>query len=337
MGAYIVKRFLLGIFTIWVVSVLAFVIIQLPEGDWLDEYEELLHGFDIHLSLGEKEDLRDYFGLNDPMIVRYGKWAWNVLHYDFGYTYLKGGFEYPVLTPVRETIEERFILTVVLSFFTMAVTWVFAIPVGIYSAVRQHSVGDYFFTFVGFTGIAIPDFLLGLVLMYIAFAYLDQTVGGLFSDKYMGAQWNLDKIWDLIKHLWIPAVVLGTSGTASLIRIMRNNLLDELGRPYVMTARSKGMSNWRLILKYPVRVASNPLVSTVGYLLPALINGSIIVSVVLSLPTLGPVLLGAILQQDVFVAGAIILMLGVLTVVGTFLSDMLLMIVDPRIKFTSKQ
>jgi len=223
---------------------------------------------------------------------------------------------------------------VVLTGFTIMVTWTFAIPVGIYSAVRQHSIGDYAFTLLGVSGLAVPDFLLGLVLMYVAFAYFDQSVGGLFSADYKNAAWGPAKMWDMLKHLWIPAAVLGTSGTAGLIRVMRNNLLDELGKPYVVTARARGMTAWRLIVKYPLRVAINPLVSTVGYLLPALISGIVIVSVVLSLPTLGPVLLDSIYQQDAFTAGFIVLMLGVLTVIGTLVSDVLLAVVDPRIKYT---
>jgi peptide/nickel transport system permease protein len=238
--------------------------------------------------------------------------------------------------PVKEVIADRLWTTVALTGFTIVVTWTFAIPIGIYSAVRQHTVGDYVFTFVGFTGLAVPDFLLGLVLMYLAFAYLDQSVGGLFSTDYDNAPWSLAKLNDLVKHLWIPAAVLGTSGTASLIRIMRNNLLDELSKPYVVTARARGMHPWKLIVKYPVRVAINPLISTVGYLLPALVSGSVIVSVVLSLPTLGPVLLTAIQDEDVYLAGFVILMLGLLTVVGTLISDILLAVVDPRVKLTGK-
>jgi len=214
------------------------------------------------------------------------------------------------------------------------VTWSFAIPVGIYSAVRQHTVGDYVFTFIGFAGRAVPDFLLGLILMYIGLAYFGQSVGGLFSAEYMDAPISIGKLRDLLAHLWIPAVVLGTAGTAGLIRIMRNNLLDELSKPYVVTARAKGISPIRLIAKYPVRVAINPLVSTVGYLLPSLVSGSVIVSVVLSLPTLGPLLLKGIEGQDPYLAGFIVLMLGVLTILGTLISDILLALVDPRIKFT---
>ena len=236
---------------------------------------------------------------------------------------------------IKKIIGDRLWMTVALTSFTIIVTWTFAIPVGIYSAVRQHSIGDYTFTLLGFTGLAVPDFLLGLVLMYLAYAYFDQSVGGLFSADYANADWSVGKVLDLIEHLWIPAVVLGTSGTAGLIRVMRNNLLDELGKPYVVTARAKGVKSAKLIFKYPVRVAINPLISTVGYLLPSLVSGSVIVSVVLSLPTLGPVLLTAIQREDTNVAGFIILMLGMLTVIGTLISDLLLAVVDPRIKLTA--
>ena len=211
---------------------------------------------------------------------------------------------------VKQVIGDRIWTTIGLTGFTIMVTWTLAIPIGIYSAVRQHSVGDYLFTFMGFTGLAVPDFLLGLVLLYIGYAYFDQSVGGLFSADYANAPWSMGKVLDMIEHLWIPAVVLGTSGTASLIRIMRNNLLDELGKPYVVTARAKGVGRVRIILKYPVRVALNPLISTIGYLLPALVSGSVIVSVVLSLPTIGPVLLTAIQDEDIYLAGFVVLLIG---------------------------
>ena len=280
------------------------------------------------------QELRSYLGLDEPMYVRYGMWIWNIAHGDLGRSIATWGETLNSQKPVKEVIGDRLYLTVVLTGFTILVTWTFAIPVGIYSAVRQHSIGDYTFTFLGFTGLAVPDFLLGLVLMYLAFAYFDQSVGGLFSAKYINAPWTYSKVIDLINHLWIPAIVLGTSGTAGLIRVMRNNLLDELSKPYVVTGMAKGIKRSRLILKYPVRVAVNPLISTVGYLLPSLVGGSVIVSVVLSLPTLGPVLLDAILIEDTQLAGFIVLMLGVLTVVGTLISDILLAIVDPRIKLT---
>ena len=334
MIAYISRRIILSIFTVWIISVLAFVIIQLPEGDAADRFLDRLMQVGVSGDLRIAQELRSYLGLDEPMYVRYGMWIWNIAHGDLGRSIATWGETLNSQKPVKEVIGDRLYLTVVLTGFTILVTWTFAIPVGIYSAVRQHSIGDYTFTFLGFTGLAVPDFLLGLVLMYLAFAYFDQSVGGLFSAKYINAPWTYSKIIDLINHLWIPAIVLGTSGTAGLIRVMRNNLLDELSKPYVVTGMAKGIKRSRLILKYPVRVAVNPLISTVGYLLPSLVGGSVIVSVVLSLPTLGPVLLDAILIEDTQLAGFIVLMLGVLTVVGTLISDILLAIVDPRIKFT---
>jgi peptide/nickel transport system permease protein len=337
MAAYIARRLLLAFFTVWVISVAAFVIIELPPGDTIDRMFDRTtrtHGEAVAIEM--LEALRLTLGLDEPKYVRYGKWMWALLQGDLGQTMVPyGGLGNQ--RAVKEVIGDRLFTTIALTGFTVLVTWTFAIPVGIYSAVRQHSVGDYLFTFVGFSGLAVPDFLLGLVMMYIAFAYFDQSVGGLFSADYAGTSWldggvNWGKVFDMINHLWVPAIVLGTSGTAGLIRVMRNNLLDELGKPYVVTARAKGLSPLRLVLKYPVRVAVNPLVSTVGYLLPSLVSGSVIVSVVLSLPTIGPVLLEAIRIEDIYVAGFVVFVLGVLTVIGTLLSDIALAFVDPRIR-----
>ena len=336
MLVYIVRRILLGIFTTWMITVLTFIVIQAPPGDSVSRYIDELMAAGDQPAILIADRLRSYVGLDKPMHERYLSWMWNMLHGDFGLSFQKciqgcGSF---AEKSVKEIVKERIWLTIVLTGFTVAVTWTFAVPVGIYSAVRQHSVGDYMFTFLGFSGLAVPDFLLGLVLMYFAFAYFDQSVGGLFSADYVNAPWSIAKARDLVSHLWIPAVVLGTSGTASLIRIMRNNLLDELAKPYVITARAKGVNPIWIIIKYPTRVAVNPLVSTAGYLLPSLFSGSVIVSVVLSLPTIGPVLLAAIRQEDVYLAGFIIFVLGILTVVGTLISDILLVIIDPRIKYT---
>jgi peptide/nickel transport system permease protein len=239
--------------------------------------------------------------------------------------------------PIKDVLSERMTMTVVLTMSTILFTWVMAIPIGIYSAVRQRSVEDYTFTFIGFIGLATPDFLLALVMMYFAFVWFDFDVGGLQSREYYGAPWSIGKLLDLGEHLIIPVIVLGTSGTAGLIRIMRANLLDELRKPYVVTARAKGLRELRLTLKYPVRVALNPLISTIGYILPALISGSVIVSVVLSLPTVGPILLQSLLGEDMFLAGTIILFLGLLTIVGTLISDILLVIIDPRIRIVAQQ
>ena len=336
---FLVRRSLLALLSIWFISILAFVIIQMPEGDWLDIYLENVRRGGHNLSLETERDMRDYYGLDQPVVFRYLRWSWNLLHGDAGYTYIprgsvgSAGAMDLVARPVMPTVMDRLLLTIALTGMTIAVTWVLAIPIGIYSAVRHNSIGDYTFTFVGFLGLAVPDFLLGLLLMYIAFAYFDQSVGGLFSGEFLNAPWSLARVWDLLKHLWIPAIVLGTSGTASLIRVLRNNLLDELRKPYVMTARSKGLSGLRTVLKYPLRVALNPLLSTIGYLLPSLVSGSVIVSLVLGLSTIGPMLLGAILIQDTFLAGFIVLALGILTIIGTLISDLVLAWADPRIRY----
>ena len=282
------------------VSVFSFVLIQLPAGDYVDSYvqRQIDEGFGGNQrrpgNTNQQElALRKHYGLYQPMYVQYVKWAGRVLRGDFGQA-----LEYRL--PIWTVIKDRMFLTVVLAGATVLFTWALAIPIGIYSAVRRHSIADYSVTFLGFLGLATPDFLLALILMYFTFAYLHINVGGLFSPENVTAPWTLARVWDLFKHLWIPALILGTSGTAGLMRVMRANLLDELKKPYVVTARAKGLSGFRVVLKHPVRVALNPLVSTVGCLLPYLISGSIIVSVVLSLPTLGPVLLQSLYTQDLF-------------------------------------
>ena len=305
MITYIVRRLLIAVLTIWLISMLAFIVIELPPGDWVSTFE------DFRVQAGEDippdvlRDMRVTYGLDQPIYIRYLKWVWNLLQGDAGLSFLPpeasaGEGMSPLARPVTFPVMNRLVLTIALTAFTITITWVLSIPIGIYSAVRQNSIGDYTFTFLGFMGLAVPDFLLGLVLLYVAFAYFDQSVGGLFSAEYREAPWSLARIWDLLKHLWIPAIVLGTSGTASLIRILRNNLLDELGKPYVTAVRAKGQSEWKTVLKYPVRVAINPLLSGVGYLLPALFSGSVIVSLVLGLNTIGPILLGAVQIQDTF-------------------------------------
>ena len=330
MLAYIARRILLGVTSLIFISFVSFVIIQLPEGDYIDAYLGAVEGEGhqgITISPEEIEKMREQFGLDRPLFVQYGLWVWNIVRFDFG-------ISFDLRIPITEVIGERLPLTVVLAVFTVIFTWLLAVPIGVYSAVRQHSFADYTFTFVGFIGLAVPDFLLALVLMYMAFQYLDANVGGLFSTEYVEAAWSVGRAIDLLAHLWLPAFILGTSGTAALIRIMRANLLDELHKPYVITARAKGLGEWRLIAKYPVRVALNPFISTIGYVLPYLISGSIIVSVVLSLPTVGPLLLRGLLQQEMFLAGAIIMLIGAMTVIGTLISDILLMLSDPRIRLT---
>ena len=325
MLAYIARRILLACLTIAVISVISFVIIQLPPGDYLDSYIATLEAQGDPVSDLQVAGLRKQYGLDRPMPVQYLIWVGNMLQGEFGVS-----LEWN--RPVSQLIGERLFLTVVVALAAVLFMWIMAIPIGIYSAVRQRSIGDYVFTFVGFIGLAIPDFLLALVLMYFAFAWFDASVGGLFSPEYIDQPWSFGRAVDMLKHLWVPAIVLGTAGTAQLIRILRANLLDEMRKPYVVTARAKGLSLWRAVLKYPVRVALNPLVSTIGYILPFVISGSVIVSVVLSLPTVGQLLLGALMSQDMYLAGTIVLLLGAMTVIGTLLSDILLVVIDPRIR-----
>ena len=335
MIAFIVRRTFLAAFTIFSISIFSFVIIQLPAGDFADNYVNKLvdiasggassfHGEGVREL---KQAIRERMGLDRPMYFQYYRWARRIVTGDLGISLEYG-------RPVWEIVRARLLMTVVLAVATVLFTWLLAIPIGIYTAVRQRSAADYTMTFVGFMGLATPDFLLALVLLYVAFAHFGTNLSGLFSHEYVVAPWSVGRAIDLLKHLWIPALVLGTSGTAGLIRVMRANLLDELHKPYVVTARAKGLAEWRLILKYPVRVALNPLVSTIGYLLPYLISGSIIVSVVLSLPTLGPIMLQALLSQDMFMASSIVLVLGVMTVIGTLISDILLVIINPRIRIS---
>jgi peptide/nickel transport system permease protein len=331
MITFVFRRTLLALLTIWALSMISFVVIQLPPGDFVDQYIlELLAGGGLLGSSNIQDTmeitLRHQYGLDRPLPVQYGKWVWKMAHGDFG-TSLEFG------KPVIEIVRERLLMTVILAGTTALFAWGLSIPIGIYSAVRQHSIEDYAFTFIGFMGLAVPDFLLALWLLWVTFTYFpDVSIGGLFSPEYIEASWSFERLADLAKHLWIAAFVVGTAGTAALIRVMRANLLDELNKPYVVTARAKGLPEWKLILKYPVRLALNPLVSTLGYLLPVLMSGSVIVSVVLGLPTEGPLLLRALLAEDLFVSAAIVMLLGTLTVIGTLLSDILLGILDPRIR-----
>ena len=326
MLAYFIRRSFAAIGTLWVVSVIAFVIIQLPPGDYVTAYIAAQQASGTVVTDDEAETLRDLYGLNDHVALQYSKWLVRVTQGDFGLS-----MEYRL--PVTDVIGDRLWTTIAVAAMAVLFVWLVALPIGVYSAIKQYSLADYTMTFIGFLGLAIPNFLLALVLMYLGFKYLNANVGGLFSSEYVDAPWSLARFWDMMKHLWLPGIVLGTAGTAQLIRIMRANLLDELHKPYVVTARAKGMEEWKLVLKYPVRVALNPFASTIGYIFPYIVSGSIIVSVVLSLPTVGPLLLRALLAQDMFLAGTIILLIGALTVVGTFISDIVLIIVDPRIRF----
>ena len=333
MISFLVQRFVLALFTLAALSAIAFAIIQMPPGDWVDQHMMQLrrrHPQAPEETWQEMEkSLRLQHGTDKALHLQYLLWMRRTISGDFGMSLEHG-------IPNEQVIGDRMLLTLILAMSTVLFTWTMAIPVGIYSAVRQRSIEDYTFTFLGFIGLAIPDFMLALVMMYFAFVWFDVSPGGLFSREFQQASWSLGRIWDLIKHLIIPCIILGTSGTASLIRILRANLLDELRRPYVVTARAKGLPELRVILKYPVRVALNPLISTVGYILPFLISGSVIVSVVLSLPTVGPILLQSTLTQDMQLASLIILVLGFMTVIGTLISDILLVIVDPRIRLKNR-
>ena len=325
MLTYIGRRALLAVFTVWAISVLSFVIIQLPPGDYVTSYIAQMAASGSIVTEQEAENLRIQYGLGQPIYVQYYKWVKLIAEGNFGMS-----MEWK--RPVTEVIGDRLWLTVVVSLAALFLTWVLALPIGIYSAVRQYSVGDYTATFVGFIGLAVPNFLLALVLLYLGFTLFNANIGGLFSVELQDAPWSAAKVWDLCKHLPIPALILGLAGTAQQIRIMRANLLDELRKPYVVTARSKGLSEIRVILKYPVRLALNPFASTIGYTLPYIVSGSIIVSLVLGLPTVGPLLLRALIAQDMFLAGTIVLLLGVMTVIGTLISDIVLVWVDPRIR-----
>lgn len=325
MLSYIIRRFFLAIVTVWAITVLSFVIIQLPPGDFVTIYINALQSSGSTISFGQADAMRAAYGLDRPLYIQYLKWMGMVLQGDFGMALAWN-------KPVKELIGDRLALTMVVSVAALLLTWVIALPIGIYSAVKQYSIGDYVFTLIGFIGIAVPNFMLALILMYLGFKLFGMSIGGLFSAEFENAAWSLAKVQDLLRHLILPALVLGLGGTAQLIRIMRANLLDELRKPYVVTARAKGLSENRVILKYPVRAALNPFASTIGYYFPYVVSGSIIVSLVLGLPTVGPLLLTSLVAQDMFLAGTIVLMLGVLTVIGTFVSDLILMWIDPRIR-----
>jgi peptide/nickel transport system permease protein len=325
MLVFIARRLAIAVLTLLVISVLAFVIIQLPPGDYLTSYIARLQSQGDPTSQELIDALREQYGLDKPLYIQYFKWIGGVLQGDFGMS-LEWG------EPVSKLIGERLLLTIILACSAMLLTWIIALPIGVYSAVHQRSFGDYVFTLIGFMGLAIPDFLLALILMFGCYSLFGINISGLFSPEYIDAPWSLGRAFDLFKHLWIPSLVLGAAGAAALIRTLRANLLDELRKPYVVTARAKGLPYWKGVLKYPLRIALNPLVSTSGYILPRLISGSVIVSVVLSLRTVGPLLLGALLSQDMYLAGAIILLLSALTVIGTMISDILLVLLDPRIR-----
>ena len=320
---YIARRIIYLIPTLLIVSIIAFAVIQLPPGDFL---ASLISSAVETVDQAQVDALRQRYGLDEPIYVQYWKWISGIItRGDFG-----DSFEWN--RPVSDLIWERLALTMVISLCTLAFVWIVSIPIGIYSAVNKYTLGDYIVTVIGFIGLAIPNFLLALVLMYIAFRYFGQSVGGLFSPEYIEAEWSLDRVVDLLGHLWLPVIILGTAGTAALIRVMRANLLDELSKLYVDAARARGLSELRLLFKYPVRVALNPLVSALAWIFPALVSGSAITSIVLNLQTTGPLLYRSLKSQDMYLAGSLILLVSVLTIIGTLVSDILLAWIDPRIQ-----
>lgn len=327
MVRFILRRIVYVVPTLVAVSLIAFFIIALPPGDYVDRLAQFQARQGDYMTDEQMAGLRHSLGLDQPLLLQYWRWVTDILFKgNLGYS-----FQYQV--PVSNLVWERMGLTTLLSLASLTFIWVVAIPIGIYSAVKRYSLGDYVFTSLGFIGVAIPNFLLALGTMYFAFAYLGVDVGGLFSPEYVDAPWSWDRVGNLIAHLWIPMIVLGTAGTASVIRIIRANLIDELPKPYVMAARAKGLPEGRLLVKYPVRQALNPFVSGLNDIFVDLVSGSTIVSIVLGLQTTGPLLLNALKNQDMYLAASLILMLSVLAVIGTLFSDLLLGWLDPRIRY----
>ncbi len=329
MLSFISRRVMYMIPTLIIISMISFILIQLPPGTFLDSYVVSLQETGETVDMATLESLRQRYGVGEPIYLQYLKWIGGVLQGDFGQS-----FEWN--QPVSRLLEERLPMTLIVSFATLIFTYLVAIPIGIYSATHQYSIGDYTFTFIGFLGLATPNFLLALVLMFAFYKYFGMSVGGLFSPEYINAPWSWGKFVDFINHLWIPIIVIGTAGTAGLIRVMRGSLLDELRKQYVVTARSKGVKEGRILFKYPVRVAINPVLSTVGWELPRIFSGATITAIVLSLPTTGPLLLRSLLSQDMYLAGSFLLIVATLTVIGTLVSDILLAWVDPRIRYSRR-
>jgi peptide/nickel transport system permease protein len=324
---YILKRLLYMVPTLFGMSLVSFLIIQLPPGDFLTSLTSAIADSGQSLDQASIDRLTALYGLDQPFYVQYWNWISGIIFRgDFGWSFDWG-------QPVSRLLWDRMGVTIFVSALSLVLIWALAIPIGIYSAVRRYSIGDYVFTLLGFVGLAVPTFILALGLMYISFTWFGLNVGGLFSPEYEQAPWSFAKLLDLVQHLWIPVVVIAISSTAALIRVMRANLSDELSKPYVVTARAKGLSEFTLIMRYPVRLALNPFVSTIGWVLPSLISGVTITAIVLNLPMAGPLLLRALVSQDMYLAGAFILIMSVLTLIGMLLSDILLAVLDPRVRY----
>ena len=325
MFRYLIQRLLVMIPTLIVISIAIFTIIQAPPGDFLETYMAELQSQGEAVDPEKIEFLRKTYGLDQPVYIQYAKWIGGLVQGDLGYSFENS-------LPVNEVVGDRLALTVVVSLASILFVWIVSFPIAIYSAVRQYSLGDYFFTFLGYVGLATPSFLIALILLYLSKVYFGISIGGLMDPQYLGQPWSWDKFLSILAHLWVPVLVIGLPGTAGMIRRLRANLLDELNKQYVTTGRAKGLPPGRLLVKYPLRISLNPFIADIGSLLPELISGSVIVSVVMSLPLTGPMLLSALRSQDMYLAGSFLMFMAFLTVLGVFISDILLALLDPRIR-----
>jgi len=313
-------------FTLIGISILSFIIIQAPPGDYLSSYMARLTAAGIAINPAEIEALKVRYGLDQPMYVQYIRWMSNLLHGDLGRSMQWN-------TTVKDIILQRLPGSFTISLFSFIISYLIAIPIGVFSATHKYSFWDYLFSFVGFLGISIPSFFLALIALWLYFISTGNVMVGLFSREFQTAPWSLAKFADLLSHIWLPVIILGLGGTCGIIRSVRNNLLDELQKPYVITARAKGLPERRLLYKYPFRIAINPIISTIGWMLPSLVSGELFVSLILNIPTLGPIFTDSLISQDMFLASSIVLVLSSLTVIGTLISDILLAWVDPRIRY----
>jgi peptide/nickel transport system permease protein len=325
MIGYILHRFAVMIPTLLIISALVFAIIELPPGDYFETYVAELQAQGESVDKKHIEFLRTEYGFDKPPIERYFVWLWGMLQGDFGYS-----FEYQL--PVTDVVGDRIYLTILVSFVTIIFTWIIAFPIGIYSATHQYSWGDYGLSFLGLIGLAVPNFLLALIFMYLANRWFGTSIGGLMDPQYVNESMSWDKALSILEHLWIPVVIIGTGGTAGMIRRLRANLLDELQKQYVVTAKAKGLPPLRGLIKYPLRMALNFFISDIGSILPAIISGAEITAIVLSLQTTGPLLISALKSQDMYLAGSFLMVLAFLTVIGVLISDIALAILDPRIR-----
>ncbi len=322
---FVGRRLLAALPTLFVIAVISFILIELPPGDYLTTYVANLRSSGEAIDEAELEILRQRYGLDKPIYVRFFKWFGGLFKGDFGYSFM---WE----KPVADLIGPKLWYTVLISVLATAFAWVTGFLIGVYSGTHQYSVGDYTFTVLGYIGLATPNFLLALILLWFAFTTFGVTLGGLFSPEYVDAPWNWDKFVDLLKHIWIPVIVIGTGSMAGLIRTLRANLLDEIEKPYVIAARARGVPERELYWKYPLRVAVIPFASTAGWALPGIVSGAVVTGIVLNLPTVGTILLDALMSQDMYLAGSLVLFLSIFTVIGTVISDILLAWLDPRIR-----